>query len=127
MNEKKSQLFVILTDLLGSLPTHDGHEGQHSRARACLGRCGNSAGKSKVWRSFRQELARVRGIGFIVVKIWCGFAERGGCAGGHGCMGQRGGPACGDSGRNVLLEHGSLLLRASCEAAPANLPARRLG
>ena len=35
-----------------------------------------------------------------------GFAEEGGCEGGHGCMGGRGGPACGESGRNALLEDG---------------------
>ena len=29
---------------------------------------------------------------------------------GHGCMGQRGGPMCGESGRNALLEDGSSIV-----------------
>ena len=66
-------------------------------------------------------MAPVWGIGFNVVTIWCGFAEKGGCERGHGCMGQRGGPA------RALLEDGPLLLRASCEAGLAKLPARRPG
>ena len=34
------------------------------------------------------------------------FAEKGGCEVGHGCIGQRGGPARDESGRNALFEDG---------------------
>ena len=100
------RLSVALTVLLGSLQAHDGHEGQKSRAQVCLGRGGEATGGRRVRRGFRQELAPVDGIGVDVVEIGCGFTKKGGCEGGHGCMGQRGGPPCGESGRNALLEDG---------------------
>ena len=106
------RLSVALTVLLGSLQAHDlheGHEGQKSRAQVCLGRGGEATGGRRVWRGFRQELAPVDGIGVDVVEIGCSFAKKGGCEGGHGCMGQRGGPSCGESGRNALLEDGGCL------------------
>ena len=89
---------MALTVLLGSLQAHDGHEGQKSRAQVCLGRGGEVTGGRRVRRGFRQELAPVGGIGVDVVEIGCSFTKKGGCEGGHGCMGQRGGPPCGESG-----------------------------
>ena len=70
---------------------------------------GEATGGRRVWRGFRQELAPVGGIGVDVVEIGCSFTKKGGCEGGHGCMGQRGGPSCGESGRNALLEDGGCL------------------
>ena len=102
-------LWLCMTVLLGSLQAHDwheGHEGQKSRAQVCLGRGGEATGGRRVWRGFRQELAPVDGIGVDVVEIGCSFTKKGGCEGGHGCMGQRSGPSCGESGRNALLEDG---------------------
>ena len=46
--------------------------------------------------------------GVNVVGIWCGFAEKGGCEGGHGCMDQRGVPTCAEQrfvGRTLLQRH----------------------
>ena len=45
----------------------------------CLRRRGKSTGRGWVCRGFRQDLAPVGMIGFNVAKIWCGFAEEGGC------------------------------------------------
>ena len=101
-----------MTVLLGSLQAHDwheGHEGQKSRAQVNLGRGGEVTGGRRVWRGFRQELAPVDGIGVDVVEIGCSFTKKGGCEGGHGCMCQRGGPSCGESGRYTLLEDGGCL------------------
>ena len=101
-----------MTVLLGSLQAHDwheGHEGQKSRAQVSLGRGGEATGGRRVWRGFRQELAPVDGIGVDVVEIRCSFTKKGGCEGGHGCMCQRGGPSCGESGRYALLEDGGCL------------------
>ena len=47
----------------------------------CLRRWGQSTGRRWVCRGFRQDLVPVGMIGFNVVKIWCGFAEKGGCEG----------------------------------------------
>ena len=81
----------------------------------CLREWRKSTGRGSVGRGFGQELAPVRMIGFNVVKIWGGFAEKGGCKGGHGCMCQGGGPACSESGCNALLEDGRCLSRfGSC-------------
>ena len=97
---------MTLTVLLCSLQAHDWHEGQKSRAQVCLGRWRKSTGGRRVRRGFCQELAPVGGLGVNVVVLWCSFTEKGGCEGGHGCMGQGGGPTCGKSGRNALLEDG---------------------
>ena len=105
-------LWLGMTVLLGSLQAHDwheGHEGQKSRAQVSLGRGGEATGGRRVWRGFRQELAPVDGIGVDVVEIRCSFTKKGGCEGGHGCMCQRGGPSCGESGRYALLEDGGCL------------------
>ena len=40
-----------------------------------------STGRRWVCLGFRQDLAPVGMIGFNVVNIWCGFAEKGGCEG----------------------------------------------
>lgn len=45
-------------------------------------------------------------VDWNVIKIWFGFAEKVGREGGHGCMGQRDGPTCDESGCNDLLEDG---------------------
>ena len=58
----------------------------------CVRRWGKSTGGRWVYRGFRHDLAPVGTIRFNVVKIWCDFAEKGGCEGGHGCMCQGGGP-----------------------------------
>ena len=102
-------LWLCMTVLLGSLQAHDWHEGQKSRAQVSLGRGGEATGGRRVWRGFRQELAPVDGIGVDVVEIGCSFTKKGGCEGGHGCMCQRGGPSCGESGRYALLEDGGCL------------------
>ena len=81
----------------------------------CLREWRKSTGRGWVGRGFGQELAPVGMIGFNVVKIWGGFAEKGGCKGGHGCMCQGGGPECSESGCNALLEDGGCLsLFGSC-------------
>ena len=100
---------MVLTVLPGSLQAHSWHEGQKSRAQVCLGRGGKATGGRRVRRGCRQELAPVDGTGVGVLEIGCSFTKKGGCEGGHGCMGQRGGPTCGESGRNALLEDGGCL------------------
>ena len=81
----------------------------------CLLEWRKSTGRGWVGRGFGQDLAPVGMIGFNVVEIWGGFAEKGGCKGGHGCMRQGGGPACSESGCNALLEDGGCLSRfGSC-------------
>ena len=77
----------------------------------CLWEWRESSGRGWVGRGFGQDLAPVALIGFNVVRIWGGFAEKGGCKGGHGCMCQGGGPACSESGCNALLEDGGCLSR----------------
>ena len=94
---------------------------EKSRAQGCVRRWGKSTGGMRVRRGFRQELAPVGGIGVNVVEIWCGFTEKGGCEGGHGCMGQRGGPTCGESGRNALLEDDWRMVGACMALARARL------
>ena len=77
----------------------------------CLREWRKSTGRGWVGRSFGQDLAPVGMIGFNVVKIWGGFAEKGGSKGGHGV----GGLACSESGCNALLEDGGCLSRfGSC-------------
>ena len=44
-----------------------------------------------------------------VRKIWCGFAEEGGCEGSHGCRDARVSPACNENNCNVFLEEGGCL------------------
>ena len=69
-----------------------------------------STGRGWVGWGFGQDLAPVGMIGFNVVKIWGGFAEKGGCK-----WGQGGGPACSESGCNALLEDCGCLSRfGSC-------------
>ena len=111
---------MALTVLLGSLQAHDwheGHGGQKSRAQVCLGRGGEATGGRRVRRGFRQELAPVDGIGVDVVEIRCSFTKKGGCEGGHGCMGQRGEPTCGGclsgSGSCQVVDEGGGLLTPS--------------
>ena len=65
-------------------------------------------------------------VGWNFVKIWFGFAEKVGREGGHGCMGQRGGPTCDESGCNDLLEDGALApakLLMKAAASSLHLPA----
>ena len=59
-----------------------------------------------VRRGFRQELVPGGGTVVNVVEFLCSFTKNGGCEEGHGCMGQRGGLTCGESGRNALLKDG---------------------
>ena len=102
-----------------SVALHDCFTGQSPGARLArrakvqgpgkLRQGGEATGGRRVWRGFRQELAPVDGIGVDVVEIGCSFTKKGGCEGGHGCMCQRGGPSCGESGRYALLEDGGCL------------------
>ena len=105
------RLAVALNVVLGSLQAHDWHEGHEGQNQGpgMLRKGGEVTGGRRMRRGFREELAPVDGIGVDVVEIGCSFTKKGGCEGGHGCMGQRGGPTCGESGCNALLEDGGCL------------------
>ena len=142
------RLSVALTILLGGLQAHDLARRTKVQGPSVLRKVGEVDWRKSVRRGFRQELALVEGIGINVVEIWCNCItspRRVAANWGHGCMGQCGGPTCGESGRNAFLGDGWCLSGSgSCQVvdegcglldqtaalvveAPANLPARRRG
>ena len=112
-------IFFCLAPFSATVSCSDCFTGQSPRKRGtrgpkvqgpcrCLLEWRKSTKRGWAGQGFGQDLAPVGMIGFFnVVRIWGGFAERGGCKGGHGCIG------C-----NALLEDGEWLSRfGSCEVA----------